>query len=328
MVDHGLSLLGILVSIGLSVLAYRQIIGALRERIRAANRELEKTLVRRIVVESYQPTVDELSRLISGKALEHHIKRDELLSEIQLLEIVFTEITESDFLTQAGRTEVLERLSPIFAKAEKAMEEEIPAMGLARADRLGVDELIYTRNRLSVLIGFVASLCGTIAVVIAATSREADAFPIASVISVFIGSLAVITMIFLVYRVRESREEPSARSAIRSALDFEREVISTVTKSRIPVLIAERASGFDFSFTLRGRRVLVEVKAHTHRGPLPRIGDTIERLSSALQARNADEGIIVTSKAYEHPDDLLKNTKIRIMTLREFRNHVVHDSTE
>ena len=63
-----------------------------------------------------------------------------------------------------------------------------------------------------------------------------------------------------------------------------------------PVFIAERTSGFDLITTLGERRILIEVKAHTRRPPLPYIRNTIERLNRAIQARNADEGIIVTKE--------------------------------
>jgi len=149
MIDYWLPLLGIFVSIILSMWGYRQIVGARRERIRAANSELEKVLIRRIVLESYQPIVDDLSRLIGGKAREHRIKRGDLLSETQLLETVFTKITESDFMTQDRRNEVLERLSSVFNKVEKVTEEETRIMELPRAERT-----IYARNRLSFTIGF------------------------------------------------------------------------------------------------------------------------------------------------------------------------------
>jgi len=321
MVDYWLPLLGIFVSIVLSMWGYRQTVGARRERIRAANNELEKVLIRRIALESYQPTFDDLSRLIGGKAREHRIKRGELLSETQLLETVFTKITESDFLTQDRRNEVLERLSPVFVKVEKATEEETRIIELPRADRL-----IYARNRLSFAIGFFASLFGAIIVAIVAMLLEAGAFPITSIISAFIGSLALISMIFAIYRIRESGEEPSARSAIQSALDFEQEVINTLKKLRIPIFIAERTSGFDFIITLGERRVLIEVKAHTRRPPLPYIRNSIERLNNAIRAKNADEGIIVTKESYELPEDFLKNTKIRIMTLRELRNYMAHET--
>ena len=325
MVDYLLPILGILVSIVVSMWGYRQTVGARRELIRAANSELEKVLIRRIVLESYQPNVDDLSHMIGGKAFEHRIKREELLSETQLLEMVFTKLTESDFLTQDRRNEVLDRLSPVFVKVEKAIKEEAPIIESPRAGK-PIFAGIYARNRLSFVIGLFASLFGAAMVAIIAT--EADVFSITSIILAFVGSLVLISMIFSVYRARESGEESSARDAIQAARDFEQEVINTLTRLRIPVFIAERTSGVDFIVTLGERRVLIEAKAHTRRPPLSYIRRSIERLNNAIREKNADEGIIVTKESYEIPEDLLKNTRIRIMTLRELRNYMAHDSTK
>ena len=318
--NYWLPVFGIVVSIVLAIPFYRQTVGARRERVRAANSELEKILIRRIVLESYQPTVDDLSRLIGGKAREHRIKRGDLLSETQLLETVFTKITESDFMTQDRRNEVLERLSPLFAKVEKATEEETRLIELPIAEKR-----LYARNRLLFTIGLSTSLSGAIGVIIVSALFEVGTFPTMSIIIAFVGSLALISMIFAIYRIRESGEEPSARSAMQSAMDFEQEVINTLKKLRIPVFIAERTSGFDLITTVGERRVLIEVKAYTRRPPLPYIKNTIEKLNRAVQARNADEGIVVTKESYRLPDDLLKNTKLRIMTLRELRNYLAHD---
>lgn len=320
MVNYWLPFLGIFISLVLSIWGYRQIVSARRERIRATNSELEKVVIRRIVLESYQPTVDDLSRLIGGKAREHRIKRGDLFSETQLLETVFTRITESDFMTQDRRNEVLERLSPVFTRVEKALEEEIRTMELPRAEKR-----IYARTTPAFTIGLSASLLGAVVVTIISLLFGAGTFPTMPIIIAFVGSLALIGGIFSIYRLRESAEEPSARSALQSAMDFEQEVINTLKKLRVPVFIAERTSGFDLITTLGERRVLIEVKAHTRRPSLPYLRNTIERLNRAIRTKNADEGIIVTKSSFELPHDFLEDTKIRIMTLRELRNYLAHD---
>lgn len=318
--NYWLPLLGIFISIVLSMWGYQQIVSARRERIRAANSELEKVLIKRIVLESYQPTVDDLSRLIGGKAREHRIKRGDLFSETQLLETVFTRITESDFMTQDRRNEVLERLSPVFTRAEKASEEEIRIMELPRAEKR-----IYARTTPAFAIGFSASLFGAVVITIVSLLLEVGTFPTMSIIVAFASSLILISGIFTIYRLRESAEEPSARSAFQSAMDFEQEVIRTLTKLQIPVFIAERTSGFDFITTLGERKILIEIKALSRRPPVSILRNTIDRLNHAIQTKNADEGIIVAKSSFELPHDFLKNTKIRIMTLRELRNYLAHD---
>lgn len=321
MVDYWVPFLGIFVSVALWMLGYRQTFGARKERARAANSELEKVLIRRVVLESYQPTVDDLSRLIGGKAREHRVKRGDLLSEVQLLEAVFTRITESDFMPQDRRNEVLERLSPVYARVEKTTEEAAPLAELTRETKA-----TYARNRLQVVIGFIASVIGTVVVSTMAALGEVGAFPITSMIGAFAGSVGVIATIYLLYRIRESAEEPSARSAMQSARDFEEEVARVLKGLRVPIHIPLEDSGFDFAVVLGRRTALIEVKAYAHRPPLHHIKRVMECLDSAVRAKNADEGIIVTKQPYELPDGLLENTKVRTMTLRDLRNYIAHHS--
>lgn len=63
MEEYILSISGIIVSIILYLLGYRQTIGAKKERIRTVNKEVEKVLIRRIVNESYQLSLADIMRL-------------------------------------------------------------------------------------------------------------------------------------------------------------------------------------------------------------------------------------------------------------------------
>ena len=75
--------LGILVSVTLFLIGYCQTIGAKKERNRSANIDIEKILVRRIILETYEPSLDDLSRLIEGKARDFRVRSRELMSESQ-----------------------------------------------------------------------------------------------------------------------------------------------------------------------------------------------------------------------------------------------------
>jgi len=321
--NYWLTLLGILVAIVFSILGYRQTVGARRERIRAANSELEKILIRRVVLESYQPTVDDLSRLINGKARDYRIRRGDLLSETQLLENIFTRITESDFMTQDRRKEVLERLSPVFAKAEKISEEvlQFEVMPVEEEKRA------YTRQTSSLTIGFTASFIGTVVIIIISLLSEGTVH-IRTIIVVFAGSMALITGIFAFYRLRESAEEPSARSAIESARDFEQEVHLALLKLNIPLEVPSRSfdSGFDFMTTLGEKKMLIEVKAFSRQPSVAVLKNTIDRLNNAIKRHNAHEGIILVKSSFKLPDYILRDTNIRVLTLRELRNYMVHTS--
>ena len=62
MSEYLLGIAGIAISVGLFFVGYRQTIGAKKERIRSANDETEKILVRRIVLEEYTPRVEDIAR--------------------------------------------------------------------------------------------------------------------------------------------------------------------------------------------------------------------------------------------------------------------------
>jgi len=84
MENYILGIGGIVVSIVLFLIGYRQTVGAKKERIKLANEDIEKILVRRIVQESITPSVVDLSRLLEGKARDFRVRVGDLLSESQI----------------------------------------------------------------------------------------------------------------------------------------------------------------------------------------------------------------------------------------------------
>lgn len=313
-----LTFLGILVSVGLFVLGYRQTVGAYKERVRTANTDLEKVLLKRIVLESYQPTTEDLSRLINGKALDHRVKTRDLLSEIRLLEILFTRIIESDFIATSQRNEILKRLTPALVKAEEVPVEEISVAQLP-----SLRKRLYSRIIIPLITALFASIVGTLVTLLPELS-ETTKLLTPSVFVVFGVSLILIMIIFVIYRLEESQQEISSESALQSAIDFEQEVAGVLKKLGITSKLSRPDSGFDFMTMMGGKKILVEVKSWSHRAPISIIQHLVATLTEAIKAYGADEAIIITKAPVGVPPDLLKDTGIRIMSLREFRNYMVH----
>lgn len=122
--DYVLGILGIIVSVGLFFIGYRQTVGAKKERIINANAEVEKILVRRIVLENYTACSFDINRLLEGKARDFRVKVGDLYSDSQVLTNIFTRIMESDFIPQSQREDILGRLTPILEKAETSPVQE------------------------------------------------------------------------------------------------------------------------------------------------------------------------------------------------------------
>lgn len=313
-----LTFFGILVSVGLFLLGFRQTVGAYKERVRIANTDLEKVLLKRIVLESYRPTTENLSRLINGKARDYRVKRRDLLSEVQFLENLFTRIVESDFITSDQRNEILERLSPLLIEAEEAPVEEIRVAELPSPKKR-----LFSRYAILMIMGVFTSIIGAL-VTLLPELRKTSKLLTPSVFAAFGASLGVIIVIFLIYRLRESQEETSSESALQSAIDFEQEVGGVLKKLGVISKLSRADNGFDFMTIMGGKKILIEVKAWYHRAPISIIPHLVARLNQSIEAHGADEAIIITKIPVELPPGLLKDTRVRIMSLREFRNYIVH----
>jgi hypothetical protein len=250
------------------------------------------------------------------------VRTRDLLSEVQLLETLFARIFESDFINTDQRNEILKRLSPILLKAEEAPMEEIRAAELPSREKR-----LYSRTYISVTMAVLAAIAGTL-VAFLPELGEATKLLIPSVIAAFVMSLAIIIMIVLVYRRRESQEETSSESAFQSALDFEREVSGVLNKLGATSKLSRPGTGFDFMTMVSGKKILIEVKAWSRPASIAIIRHLVAKLSQAIRAHGADEAIIVTKAPVDLPPDLLKDTSVRIMSLREFRNYMAHGGME
>jgi len=317
-----LAVSGVVVSVLLYILGYRQTIGARKERIRAANSEIEKALLKRIVLESYRPLVQEISRLIEAKAREHNLRTSDLYSESQVLNTIFTRIIETDFINSEKRNEMFELLAPVFAQAEeKSLEETTVVQLTSERQREKV------RSILPFLMAVIASLLGAF-ITFSYSLLELRGFMISVVLITVVASFIVIVFISFIYRLRESREETTAASALKSYMDFEREVSRVLKRAGVKYLLAGADRGYDFRTELRGKKILIEVKVWSRRVPLPILRRLIARLNDALVAEQADEAIIVTKTPVELPLQALEGTKIRLMTLNELRNYIVHEGSQ
>jgi hypothetical protein len=315
-----LNFLGILVSVVIFLFGYRQTVGAYKERVRTANTDLEKLLLKRIILESYQPTTEDLSHLINGKALDHRVKAKDLLSGIQLLEIIFARIIESDFVITSQRNEIIEWLSSALIKAE-----EIPVEDISMAELPSPRERLYSINIIPGIMALFASIIGVLITLLPGLSKTTK-FLTPSMLLVFAISFIVITIISLFSRFKESQQEISSGTALQSTIDFEQEVAGVLRKLGLEITseFGELDRGFDFMIMMGGKKILLEVKSWSSGAPISIIRHLVVKLREASKAYGANEAIIITKTPVELHPDLLKDTGIRIMSLREFRNYVVH----
>jgi hypothetical protein len=309
--DWLLGALGIAVSVGLFLVGYRQTVTARRERAHAAEVELERILVRRIVLESYRPTSLDLRRLIQGKARDYRIRRGDIVSEAPLLIAIFTRITETDFIPHSEREEALARLTPAITEAEGEPPTAAEVEESAQGQRLALV--------VPLIIAGLATLVGSLVTAFPPLANLDTRFPdyFAAVAATAGASLALIAIILVLRRFREPQEATGRSAELARYLDFERRVEKELKRTVRHVRSAgPRDRGFDYLVEHGGKKYLVEVKAWTR--PLPKtiLLNAAETLAVAKREVGAEHAIIVTPRAIR-PRILEETAEVAFMTLDE-----------
>ena len=234
------TVLGTAVSIFLFVIAHRQTIGARRERIRSANDEIEKILVRRIVLEGFAPTQEEIVRLIDTKARDFRARPTDLLSDSQFMNNIYTRIVESDFILREQRQQILDRVGHAIEVAEEqpVLEQAVDQIAAQKRSRSYATYSMVIAAVVASLVGSTFSILPEINEIVANTDEFSSTLPltIATVFATVLMSLIAISFISLVYRIRErQQEQPNKASTIENYLAFENEVFGVLKKSRVSI---------------------------------------------------------------------------------------------
>src|SRR4051794_7395347 len=101
--EAGLGVAGIVISLITFWLGYKQTIGAKQERIRATDAEIVATVMKRILLEDFEPTRQELDRFIRGKALSNRLSVSDLRQTRDLVSVLWARLLEDDLVTPERR---------------------------------------------------------------------------------------------------------------------------------------------------------------------------------------------------------------------------------
>lgn len=316
------TLVGIVASVFLFLLSYRQTVGAKKERVRIANNEIQQTIVKRIILESYTPNVADLSRLIDGKASDHRVKANDLMSITQILNTVFTRIIESDLIASDQRVKILERLNPITVTVEESAIEEPELIEIKPT----ID--LISQGMLSLLfIGIIASTIGALLSILPYSQEESVSLLSNEIIVVFTLSISIITLILILFKIKESQEESSKSSLFENSLEFEKEVGKFIEKLEVlkprPSHNHRYESGYDYYIEIKGEGIIIEVKYWSKRVPIKILQLTIDRLQRVLKSKeNVRKAIIVTKNPIYYPSEVLQEIPVKIMSFKEFRKYL------
>jgi hypothetical protein len=105
--DVLLWLLGLAVSLLTFWLGYRKTIGARQERARQANTELERLVLRSILLDQNRLSADDIQAIRRAKASDFQVSLAQLSDTSLLLDIIFLRVSENDYIeTKAKRAAV------------------------------------------------------------------------------------------------------------------------------------------------------------------------------------------------------------------------------
>ncbi|MGW1449637.1 hypothetical protein ACWCO3_15305 [Micromonospora sp. NPDC002411] len=107
-------LIGLITSLVTFWLGYRQTVGARKERIRAADREIEELALKRMILEDWRPSYAELERFIAGVASGLEVPASSLRQPEDLSNLLMARALQNDLVPEDKRRTVLRETLPII----------------------------------------------------------------------------------------------------------------------------------------------------------------------------------------------------------------------
>ena len=320
MTDSELAALGIAVSVGLFLFGYRRTEGARKVRVTAANVDLERILVRRIVVDKYIPKEIDISRLTEGKARDHRVRATDLLSTDQLLNAAYTRVVESDLIPSDQREEILNRIEPVLAQSEAkpVQEETLEEIAASRRISRARDASVFAMAASATVLGALVSVAPEIST-LGTEILESSEFLLVSAATA-VASLALISFIYIATRLRTRQEERSKPSGLSRYLALEGQVRETL--QHFGAIKSSSSRYIDYLFDFKDRLFAIEIKAWPENVPRTIISRTVERLRQAAEQTGAAETIIVTLESTPALRQVADSVGVKAFTVKELKSYL------
>lgn len=317
--------IGIAVSIILFWLSYRQTIGAKKERTKNANESVHTSIMRRMVLEDYTPKYKDITRVLEGKAREYSTTANDMLSEEQVLNSVYTEVFNSDLISPDQRVKIESKLDQLF----KTIEEK-PVIPTFQEFEI-IKEQQKRRKETLVSLTLAVSMVGALSSILFSFIKNPSALIqsnqewLISGLGVFITSIAMISFLSFFKREKdESNNTVTRSSTIVSAVMFENEIAKIIEKSGYEYKTEPKIGRFspDFLIDYKSKKIAVEVKAWKEDMPLYILKTTIQRLEELSEEENINEVILVIKNSRPVKGIMSENTKVKIYNINEFYKYL------
>ena len=307
--------LGFLVSIILFLFTYLLTIGAKRVRTKNANQDIHRSFMQRMVFEEYAPKFKDLTKIVEGKAREFQVSINDLLSEEQILNALFTEVFDSDIIPPSQRVKIENRLNECLERIDQESEER----GIIDFRQLSLEKKQKSKN-ITILVGTASLLGATCS--LAYTFIETKILNtewILSGVGVLVASIAALSAISVILKYKEMDEQPSRRLAQMVSSALENEVTKILEKQKIKYSISPKLGEMRPAFVLdmKGKKVVIDAKAWNKVVPLHQIRRTADYLNVLASTEGVDQVLLVTNKKTPLPLSQINHDAISVITISE-----------
>lgn len=284
--------IGIIVSVVLFFIGYRQTIGAKRERAKNANQSIHRVLLRRSVIEKYEPSNTDLTRLIEAKSREFQVNESDLYSNDQIVTNLFGEVFDSDLISPEQRSEIQARIEKYFRVPDQNVEEiaNVRHSLIARSRSAAPDSIIR--------MVAIASMLGATATGFVGTFLQGFERQVAISVLTSLGASLVILGVVAIYRKNKLASESSDQNQYQFSKSFEVAVGKTIIKNGFSFDFSPLVNGSrpDFIVEIDGKKIAIETKDWDEHVPFRLVRRAIEDLRKTLDSPDIDRAILVTRK--------------------------------
>ncbi|WP_162617899.1 restriction endonuclease [Salinicola halophilus] len=307
--------LGIIVSLVLFVIGYRQTIGAKKERSKNANSSIMRTIMRRMVLEDYSPIYKDITRLVEGKAREFQVSPNDLLSEEQILNSLYTEVFDSDLISPSQRIEIESRINADF----EVVEREPIKPSFSEFQQLRQEKERRKESLTAMVLS--ASLLGALSSTMY-SFYESKSFQLDSLLpslGVLVGSIAMLTVLTMYRRSKEVESLPSRVTSSILASEFESDIANILVKNRFKFVIEPNLGGVrpDFLVSTNGKKIAIEAKSWQGQVPLHHLRRAIDYLHRLVSNSEVDRAILVTRKKDGIPTGSIEDENVSVVSINE-----------
>jgi hypothetical protein len=316
--DTLLAIAGIVVSIFLFLIGYRSTIGAKKERVRAANKEIIESLLKRLVLEDFSPRLNEIDRFAAGKAIDYLLKANNVLTTDQIIDILYARVLDNDLIGPEQRRKIVNRLRAL-SEGEPQSEEVLVIPETVTGEPSRQER---TKSLIGVL-GFASSMIASLMVFFldvtfsgkALSFSKTDLMP---VMATFLASLGIIIPIILIKRLKDSQEETRPTVTEEYHSDVEHEIAKLMKKMGISFEHMRRGP-YDFRIDGKDGVYLVELKQSLTKAPSAFIGNLINRLESIALDTNATSSLLVSLEPVPQKFKDMEGKHVKIFDIEGFK---------